>query len=245
MAHTPLLLVPGLMCDHTVWEPVIPAQAQHAQPYVVDHGNEDNLTRMAERLLAQAPAQFALAGHSMGGRVALEVLRLAPQRVLRLALLDTGYLSRSGGPAGEEEARKRHALLELARTRGVRAMAQAWVQGMVHPGRLNDATLIADIIDMFERKSADTFANQIRALLDRPDATPVLQSVAVPTLVLCGRQDSWAPVEQHQEIAALIPDGHASLEIVEQSGHMSPMEQPDAVAEALRAWLTASSRQTA
>lgn len=245
MSRAPLLLVPGLMCDHAVWDPLMPALAQHGPAQVVDHGDADNLTRMAERLLAQAPAQFALAGHSMGGRVALEVMRLAPQRVRRLALLDTGFLSRPDGPAGEEEARKRHSLLELARTRGVRAMAQAWVQGMVHPQRLNDARLLTDIVDMFDRKSADLFARQIRALLDRPDATPVLQGVAVPTLVLCGRQDSWAPPEQHQALAALIPDGHARLQIVEQSGHMSTMEQPDAVAEALGAWLTASGRMPA
>lgn len=245
MSRTPLLLVPGLMCDHTVWEPLLPALAQHAQPLVVDHGDADNLSRMAERLLAQAPAQFALAGHSMGGRVALEVLRLAPQRVLRVALLDTGYLARAGGAAGQEEARKRQALLELARTKGVRVMAQAWVQGMVHPARLNDARLIADIIDMFERKTADIFERQIRALLDRPDATPVLQRVAVPTLVLCGREDSWAPVSQHQELAALIPEGHARLQVVAQCGHMSTMEQPDAVAEAMRAWLDMNGLPTA
>lgn len=245
MSRTPLLLVPGLMCDHTVWEPLLPVLAQHAQTHMVDHGDADSLTRMAERLLAQAPAQFALAGHSMGGRVALEVLRLAPQRVLRVALLDTGYLARAGGAAGEEEARKRQTLLELARTKGVRVMAQAWVQGMVHPARLNDAKLIADIIGMFERKTTNIFERQIRALLDRPDATPVLQRVAVPTLVLCGREDSWAPVSQHQELAALIPDGHAHLQVVAQCGHMSTMEQPDAVAEAMRAWLDTNCLPTA
>lgn len=245
MSRTSLLLVPGLMCDHTVWEPLLPALAPHAQVHMVDHGDADNLSRMAERLLAQAPAQFALAGHSMGGRVALEVLRLAPQRVLRLALLDTGYLARADGAAGEEEARKRQALLDLARTKSVRVMAQAWVQGMVHPARLNDAKLIADIIDMFERKTADMFERQIRALLDRPDATPVLQRVAVPTLVLCGREDSWAPVSQHQELATLIPAGHATLRIVEQCGHMSTMEQPDAVAAALCHWLASPTLQTA
>lgn len=237
MVRVPLLLVPGLMCDHAVWEPVMPALRQQAEPQVVDHGGEDNLTRMAERLLARAPAQFALAGHSMGGRVALEVLRLAPQRVRQLALLDTGYRPRASAAAGEEEARQRQALLELARSRGVRAMAQTWVQGMVHPARLGDAGLMADILDMFERKSADIFAGQIQALLDRPDAGPVLETIAVPTLVLCGRQDGWAPVGQHQEIVARIPTGHATLNIIEEAGHMSTMEQPEAVAEAMCAWL--------
>lgn len=226
------------MCDHAVWTPLIPSLAQHTEPCVIDHGTEDNLTRMAQRLLASAPAQFALAGHSMGGRVALEVVRLAPQRVQRLALLDTGYQARASGPAGEEEARKRYALLEMAQTRGVRAMAQAWVQGMVHPARLTDEQFIDDIVAMFERKPAAIFARQIQALLNRPDASAVLQSIRVPTLVLCGREDSWAPVSQHQEIAQLIPAGYSTLRIVADAGHMSPMERPELVADALCEWIT-------
>lgn len=240
MNRVPLLLVPGLMCDHAVWDPVIPSLDRCAAPSVVDHGTEDSVTGMAERLLASAPAQFAIAGHSMGGRVALEVLRLAPQRVLRLALLDTGYQARAAGTAGEEEARKRHALLEVAQTQGVRAMAQAWVQGMVSPARLSDARLIGDIVAMFERKSADIFARQIKALLNRPDASPVLAGVQVPTLVLCGREDSWAPVSQHQGIMNLIPSGQAHLSIIDQAGHMSPMERPQAVADALCHWMAPS-----
>lgn len=240
MNRVPLLLVPGLMCDHAVWDPITPSLDLCAAPSVVDHGTEDSVTGMAERLLASAPAQFAIAGHSMGGRVALEVLRLAPQRVLRLALLDTGYQARATGAAGEEEARKRHTLLEVAQTQGVRAMAQAWVQGMVSPARLSDAHLIGDILAMFERKSADLFARQIKALLNRPDASPVLAGVQVPTLVLCGREDSWAPVSQHQGIMALIPSGLAHLSIIDQAGHMSPMERPQAVAEALCHWMAPS-----
>lgn len=237
MSKTPLLLVPGLMCDHALWTPIIPWLAQHAEPCVIDHGTEDNLTRMAQRLLASAPAQFALAGHSMGGRVALEVVRLAPQRVQRLALLDTGYQARASGAAGDEEASKRYALLEVAQTRGVRAMAQLWVQAMVHPARLTDEHLIDSIVSMFERKPAALFACQIRALLDRPDASAVLPGIRVPTLVLCGREDCWAPVSQHREIAQLIPAGYPALRIVADAGHMSPMERPREVADALGEWL--------
>jgi pimeloyl-ACP methyl ester carboxylesterase len=177
-----------------------------------------------------------LAGHSMGGRVALEVLRLAPQRVTRLALLDTGYKARENGPVGDEEARKRQELLELARTQGVRAMALKWVQGMVDPARLGDKTLIDAIVTMFERKTADIFESQIKALLGRPDATPVLASAQLPTLVLCGREDSWAPVSQHEEIAALIP-GKVLFRVVENAGHMCTMEQAGAVAHAMVEWL--------
>lgn len=231
----PLLLVPGLMCDATVWQPVLPALVAHRACHVVDHGEADSLAHMAQQLLQTAPPRFALAGHSMGARVALEVLRQAPERVSRVALLDTGYLARAAGAVGEEEARKRQALLDVARQQGVRAMALQWVQGMVHPQRLNDAPLLDAIVAMFERKSADTFERQIRALLQRPDATDVLRSIRVPALVLCGRQDSWAPVAQHQAMQALIPG--ATLGVVEDAGHMAPMEQPAAVALRLQHWL--------
>lgn len=228
------------MCDHAVWTPTWPHLARPRALLVADHGDARSLGAMAERLLREAPPVFALAGHSMGARVAVEVLRRAPRRVRGLALLDTGYLPRADGEAGEEEARKRHALLAVAREQGVRAMAQSWVQGMVHPERLRDSDLIEAIVAMFERRSADVFEAQIAALLARPDAREVLSGVAsemdMPTLVLCGRQDSWAPVAQHEAMQALL--GPGELVVVENAGHMAPMEQPAAVAEALSNWLT-------
>ena len=235
MAGYSLILIPGLMCDHAVWTPLLPALSAHAACHIADHGNANSLTVMAQQILDQAPARFALAGHSMGGRVALEVMRLAPERVSRLALLDTGYTALPAGAAGEEEAVKRHALLDIARKQGVRAMATQWVQGMVDPARLGDVALIESIVAMFERQSADIFAQQISALLARPDATPVLRSVRVPTLVLCGRADSWSPLVQHEQIAALVPG--SELHVVEDAGHMCTMEQPEAVANALLTWL--------
>lgn len=231
----PLLLVPGLMCDAAVWEPVIAGLGDAADCRVPDHGSALDLPTMARQVLAAAPPRFALAGHSMGARVALEVLRAAPARVTRLALLDTGVTPRPPGAAGADEARKRHALLAVARVHGVRAMAREWVRGMVHPDRLGDAALIESIVAMFERHSADVFEAQIGALLERPDASGVLAGVAVPTLVLCGRQDTWAPLAQHEAMRALAPG--AVLEVIDDAGHMAPMEQPAAVAAALRRWL--------
>lgn len=235
MGVSTLVLLPGLMCDAAVWEPVTALLGEGQACCIVDHGDADSLAEMARRLLDAAPQRFALAGHSMGGRVALEVLRQAPERVSRVALLDTGFRERASGAAGEAEAAGRHALLALARKQGVRAMAAVWTRGMVDPARLADAALIEAIVAMFERKSADVFANQLRALLSRPDALDVLARIAVPTLVLCGRHDSWAPPAQHQELAGAIPG--AALEIVDAAGHMSTMEQPAAVAAALQRWL--------
>ena len=146
MNALPLLLVPGLMCDHTVWEPLFPWLTAGRACTVVDHGQADALPQMAHQLLASAPPQFLMAGHSMGARVVLEVLRLAPERVRGVALMDTGFLPKPAGAAGDDEAAKRFALLQIAKDQGVRAMAQQWVQGMVHPDRLGDADLIERIL---------------------------------------------------------------------------------------------------
>ncbi|BCO27616.1 2-succinyl-6-hydroxy-2,4-cyclohexadiene-1-carboxylate synthase [Rhodoferax lithotrophicus] len=236
MTSSTLILLPGLMCDADVWMPLYPQLPTRHTPWVPDYGLNNSLTAMAQLVLQQAPAdRFALAGHSMGGRVALEVVRLAPQRVTRLALLDTGHLPRPGGEAGAQEASKRHALLHIAQTQGVRAMAQTWVQGMVHPDRLMDVVLIEAIVGMFAHKSADVFACQIEALLARPDASDVLRTLTLPTLLLCGAQDSWSPPAQHEAMRALAP--HAVLDVVADAGHMTPMEQPEAVAQSLSRWL--------
>ena len=188
-----LLLLPGLLCDRAAWAPVLPHVRQVADCSIPDYADETSLDAMAERVLASAPPRFAVAGHSMGGRVALEVVRRAPGRVERLALLDTGYRARPAGAAGDSERAGRLALLASARERGMRDMARTWVQPMVHPERLADAALIDAILDMFARRTPLQFEGQIAALLARPDATDVLRAVACPALVLCGREDGWAP----------------------------------------------------
>lgn len=233
----PLVLIPGLMCDDTVWRPLVPLLADLAPCQVVDHGGAADLVQMARQVLDDAPPRFNLAGHSMGGRVALEVVRLAAGRVAGLALLDTGYTASAAGAPGMAERAGREALLAVARDQGVRVMALQWVQGML-PRRLADAALVEAIVAMFERKSADIFARQIAALLARPDATPVLTALRVPTLVLCGEHDSWATPAQHARIAALVRPDLVTLELVQDAGHMSTMEQPAALALAMRQWLT-------
>jgi pimeloyl-ACP methyl ester carboxylesterase len=232
-----LLLVPGLMCDETAWQPVLPGLSSLARCRVIYHGQADSLVQMAQQLLANAPERFALAGHSMGGRVALEVLRLAPQRVTHVGLFDTGFLPKADGPAGDDEVQKRMSLVHLARTQGVRAMAAEWVKGMVAPERLSDHALLTAILDMFERKSADTFERQQRALIDRPDATSVLGQITQPTLVLTGELDAWAPPSQHASLASHIPH-RPKVTAIADCGHMAMQEQPDAVLQAMRAWLS-------
>ena len=235
MQSLPLMLIPGLMCDQAVWEPLLPWLAKGRECRMVDHGQADSLVQMAKQLLQDAPPYMVLAGHSMGARVALEVLRLAPDRVKGVALLDTGYLPKPTGDAGEEEARKRFHLLKIAQERGVRAMANEWVQGMVHPDRLSDAPLIESILAMFDRKDAHIFACQINALLNRPDGSDVLRAIKVPTLLMCGKQDAWSTPAQHQAMNALATN--ATFDVIEDAGHMAPMERPEPVALSLQRWL--------
>jgi pimeloyl-ACP methyl ester carboxylesterase len=230
-----LMLLPGLMCDAAVWAPQVQALSPYAACVVPAWGVTDSLTAMAQQVLDSAPTPtFALAGHSMGGRVALEVMRLAPRRVERLALLDTGIRPLAEGEAGEKEKAGRLALLALAHSSGMRTMGTQWATPMVHPSVVGSA-LFGAVLDMVERSSPAQFAAQINALLNRPDAAPVLPTITCPTLVLTGREDLWSPPAQHEAIAHAIPG--AVLCIVEQCGHMSTMEQPEAVNAAFAAWL--------
>jgi pimeloyl-ACP methyl ester carboxylesterase len=233
-----LVFLPGLLCDHAVWEPQVAALSGRCDCVVVAYGAADSLTEMATAALAAVPERFSLAGHSMGGRVALEMVRIAPQRVARLALLDTGYQARPQGEPGEAEAAKRYRLLDIALSQGMRVMGREWLQGMIHPARLQDRALIESILAMVERSTPGIFAAQIRALLSRPAAEAVLRMLRCPTLVMCGREDGWSPLARHVEMAGLIPG--ARLAVIEESGHMVTLERPQAVNAALEGWLAAA-----
>ena len=232
-----LLLLPGFLCDQAAWQAEIETLADIAQSICMDWGSADSIPAMAELVLRTAPERFSIAGHSMGGRVALEVYRLAPSRVQRLALLNTGAAARPAGPVGAEEERRRRELLGVARSAGMRAMALQWIPGMIAPDRKTDSALVEAIVRMFERKTPDIFEAQMNALLGRPDATGVLGQIRCPALLLSGEQDSWSPPARHAEMAASIPG--SQLAVIPASGHMSIMERPSDVARAMREWLHA------
>jgi len=225
-----LILLPGLMCDADVWEHQRTHLSNLADIIIPDFRGYDSLTAMAESVLEQAPARFALAGHSMGGRVALEIFRLAPDRITRLALLETG-----ADPIGAGEAEKRQFLIDLARDGGMDAVADAWLLPMLHPDRHNDKHLINAITVMIKRTSTDQFIKQVQALINRPDATACLKNIKCKTLLLAGRYDNLYPVQQHESMLREIPG--ARLVIIENAGHMAPLEKPEAVTNALREWL--------
>lgn len=226
------VLLPGLLCDRAVWQ----AQIDALGPcHVADYGERDSLVAMAEHVLATAPAgPLAVAGHSMGGRVAFEMWRRAPERIARLALLDTSYHPLAEGDAGQTEISQRMALLATARRDGMRAMARDWAVGMVHASR-HGTPLFEAVLDMLERSTPEVFAAQIKALLKRPDCSALLATITCPTLLLCGREDNWSPPARHEHMHQAITGSR--LVIVEHCGHMSTMEQPEAVTQALVDWL--------
>lgn len=228
---TTVLLLPGLLCDYWTWENQVAALAPRAGTRVPLFRGLASLEAMAERAMEGAPDKVVVVGHSMGARVAFEIWRRWPERVQGLGLLDTGAHPRRDGEEG-----KRMALVDIARAKGMAAMAAEWIPPMVHPDRLADRTLIDPMVAMICRSTPDDFAGQQRALLDRADAEPLLPGITCPTLVACGRHDAWAPVAQHEAIAAAVPG--ARLAIVEDAGHMLPVEKPDDLNRLLIDWLT-------
>ena len=228
---TPLLLLPGLLCDRALWQAQIDDLADIAEPIVADLSRDDSMTGMARRALAEAPPRFALAGLSMGGYVAQEILRQAPERVLRLALLDTNARADT-----EEQTARRRGLIGLAEKGEFHGVTPRLLPVFLHPARLADQPLIESVTAMTARVGKDSFLQQQRAIMGRPDGRSSLAAIKCPTLVLCGRQDQLTPLDLHEEIAALIPG--ARLEIVEECGHLSTMERPWEVSVLLRQWLT-------
>jgi pimeloyl-ACP methyl ester carboxylesterase len=225
-----LLLLPGLLSDAFVWRAQCSDLAALADVQIADYRDCDSIEAMAQRVLATAPPEFAVAGHSMGGRVALEIQRVAGHRIRALALMDTATAPRADG-----EEVKRMRFVNLGFESGMAAVAREWLPPMVHPSRHADARFMAELGDMVQRFTPAQFAGQIRALLGRPDATPVLATISCPALVLCGRQDAWRSPEQHRAMAQGIAG--ANFVMVEECGHMAPVERPGPVTAALRALL--------
>jgi pimeloyl-ACP methyl ester carboxylesterase len=227
-----LLFCPGLICDPRLFEGQLAAfpQARAVESY----GLADSLTDMAAITLSVADEagaeRFDLFGHSMGGRIALEVYRRAPQRVRRLALVSTGI-----HPVGAAEPAKRGTLQQLGREQGFEALVDAWLPPMVAEANRSDEALYQPMRQMCLEQGQAQFDAQVKALLGRPEVVSLLPTITCPTLVMTGEQDSWAPPHQHEEIAAAIPD--SELVIVAGAGHMLPAEAPEAVNAAIAAWL--------
>jgi pimeloyl-ACP methyl ester carboxylesterase len=226
----PLVLVPGMLCDAALWAHQIGHMEDIAECHVGDTRSDDTIAGMARTILHAAPTRFALAGLSMGGIVAFEIMRQAPERVVRLALLDT-----AANPDSEAGRQRRLDLMKLAEMGEFVGVAPRLLPQLIHPDRLQDGTLTDAIMEMTRRVGKEAFLRQQNALMERADSRPSLSAIKVRTLVLCGRQDAMTPVSCHTEIADAIPN--ARLVLIEDSGHLSTMERPQAVTALMRDWM--------
>lgn len=223
-----LLFLPGLICDARIYAPQLAAFPDSRA--IGGFGAVSSLEDMARVALEQAPESFDLFGHSMGGRVALEVYRLAPHRVRRLALSSTGVHS-----LGAQEPAKREALKAIGHERGFEALVDAWLPPMVAEANRAKPELYDTMRRMCLDQNQAIFDAQIAALLGRPEQASLLPQINCPTLVMTGELDAWSPPAQHREIAAAIPD--STLVVIEGAGHMLPLEAPEAVNRAIADWL--------
>ncbi|MDR3475374.1 MAG: alpha/beta fold hydrolase [Devosia sp.] len=230
MSQLPILMVPGLGCTAEVFVPQLPALWPFGPLTIASTLEGDSMAAIAAGILATAPPRFALGGISMGGYLCFEILRQAPERVVKLALLDT-----SARPDRPEQSALRRTLVARARKGELEAAAKEAFPGLVHPDHKDDATLAALSLRMNLAIGVEGFARQQGAIIARPDSRPGLGSIHVPTLVLVGDADQLTPPELAQEIAAGIAGSR--LVVVPGSGHMSTWEQSDAVNEALVDWL--------
>jgi pimeloyl-ACP methyl ester carboxylesterase len=225
-----LYMLPGLLCDETVFAPQVAGLSDAIDVRVPNFLGMDSLIDMAQHVLDIAPQRFSIAGFSMGGRVAFQIMAMAPERIERFCAFDTAV-----GPKAEGEEISRQTVVDLAWREGMGALAAAWLPPMLHPDRRADPAFMAPLTAMVLRASPEIHERQIRALVNRPDARPVLKTISCPTLIACGRQDEWSPVALHETMAAAIPG--ARLEVFNHCGHFLPLEQPEGFNAALRDWM--------
>ena len=230
MGKQNLVLVPGLLCDAAMWEHQSRYLSGTAEIKVADVTRSETMVDMAEAVLAMAPERFSLAGLSMGGYVSLEIMRRAPSRVTKLALLDTSARSDT-----EEQSTRRQHFIQLTEERRFSEVISTLLSLLVHPDRMKDEQLCYDIKEMNRRVGPEVFLRQQAAIIGRQDSRNDLSKMTCPTLILCGRQDALTPLEVHEEMSSGIPE--ARLAIIEDCGHMSTMERPQAVTALLRDWL--------
>ena len=225
-----LVLLPGLLCDRALWQHQTDDLKDFCDVHVMDLTRDDAVTALAERVLDEAPSTFALAGLSMGGYVAFEIMRRAPERVDRLALVDT-----NARPDSEEQTINRRRLLRLAEIGTFKGVTPRLLPTLVHPSRLEDPAVAGVVMEMAERVGQDAFVRRQTAVMNRPDSRPDLDGIRVATLVLAGREDMLSPIACQEEMMKHLPK--ATLVYAEVCGHLAPLERPEIVNAAFRTWL--------
>jgi pimeloyl-ACP methyl ester carboxylesterase len=227
---TPIVFVPGLLCSAEVFSPQVAAVWPFGPIMIASTLTGDTMAEIAAAILHDAPARFALAGISMGGYICMEIMRQAPERVLKLALLDTSAL-----PDTPEQTNQRRAMVAQAGESDFASWGEETLTSISHPSRRTDPDLRATNRRMVQAVGLEGFARQTEAVIGRSDSRASLPAIRVPTLVLVGRDDALTPPERAQEIASLVPG--AKLVVVPDCGHASTLEQPLLVSSALTTWI--------
>ncbi len=231
MARPTLLMLPGLLNTRRLFERQIADLADIADVIVPELWHRDTMGAIAQDILDAAPPSFALLGFSMGGYVAFEMFRRAPERIERLALIDT-----QAAPDPPDTAARRRAFIEQTKLGRFHGVHSTLLPQIIHPSRLEDAAVTQPILDMAKEIGGDGFVREQQAILGRADSRLLLVEVEVPAVVIVGRQDLTTPVHQAEQMATDI--ANARLVVLEECGHVSPLERPAEVSAALRRWLT-------
>lgn len=227
----PLVFLPGLLCDERLWRRQAEALGDIAAPMIADLSQDDSVAAMAARVLASAPERFALAGLSMGGYVAFEIMRQQPERVVRLALFDT-----SASPDSPQRAAFRRASIESLKTGRFMGVTKRMLPQLVHERHV-EGPVGAEVQDMAQRMGGEVFVRQQTAILGRPDSRPTLSTIRVPTMIVVGADDVTTPLAQARIMHEGI--GGSTLHVLPECGHLPPLEQPEETIRLLREWLLA------
>ena len=230
MPGLPIVFIPGLMCTGRIYQHQVETLGQTHPVLLANHWSHDSMAAIAKSILDVASETFALAGMSMGGYVALEIMRQAPGRVTKLILMST-----SAKPDTPERSADRRKQVEGARKYGVRAGTKELYPKLVHPARHEDAPLLTTFFEMAEELGVDAFANQIEAIIGRPDSRPMLGKITAPTLVIAGKDDALITPENSEELANGIPG--ARLALIEHCGHMGMIERPETYTKLISGFL--------
>ena len=226
----PVVLVPGLACSPRIYEPQIPSLWRQGPVFIANHARGGDMATIARRILAEAPLRFSLAGHSMGGYIIFEMFRQAPERISRLAFLNT-----SARPEAPEVTEKRRVMIQEVKQGGYRAVMDRLFANFVHPALARDEHLHRIVLDMADDVGPDAFVWQLEAITGRIDSRPTLATIKCPTLVLTSDTDNMMPPDASSEIASAIPG--AKLVTIQDCGHLTQLEKPQAVTDALLDWL--------
>ena len=224
-----LILIPGLVSDQNIWRHAVAALAAYS-PLIANVRQTTSIAGIASQILAQNEGQLYIAGHSMGGIIAVEMYAQSPERIEKIALLNSSMMPQMDG-----EAAYRQSMIDLVNKDGIKALAETWLPRLVHKSRHDDTGFMAEISNSVMAANAKIHANQNKALLNRPDGYLTIGKITCPTLVLAGRQDKLCRVDENENMASKIQG--SQLVIVEDCSHFAPLEQPKQVNQALLHWV--------